>query len=322
MATSPFDADGVWLKCALHTHSTVSDGDLPPEALLEEYASAGFDVVAITDHWRLTTAPSTPSLLVLPAAELTCDVERPGMTCDVLVYGLREIPEDPGGDRRNWMTNEEEHWEQRTFPDLTSAGRFAEGQDAVAFLAHPYWTGMDAGPLVEADHIHGLEVYNASGELECGRGDSSMVWDAALGAGKALSGIATDDTHVARLDVGRAWTWVNAEEQSVEGVVDALRSGRLYASSGPTLESVRREGSTVEVVCSPCRALILQMEREMGCSVVAGGRGRRDGKVLGTSELGLITHAVVEWPWAEPDPRYVRLRAVDAEGYSAWTGTL
>jgi predicted metal-dependent phosphoesterase TrpH len=322
MAANPFEVDGVWLKCALHTHSTVSDGDLAPEALLAEYATAGFDVVAITDHWRLTAVHSSSSLLAVPAAELTCDIERPGMTCDVLVYGLREIPEDPGGDRRNWMTNDEEHWEQRTFPDLTSAGRFAEEQGAVAYLAHPYWTGMDARPLIEAEHIRGVEVYNASGEVECGRGDSSMVWDAALGAGKALFGIATDDTHVAGLDIGRAWTWVHAEDQSVEAVVDALRSGRLYSSSGPTLESVIRQGSSVEVVCSPCRALVLQMEREMGCSVVAGDRGPRNGKVLATSELGLITRAVVEWPWKEPEPRYVRLRAIDAEGYSAWTGVL
>jgi hypothetical protein len=320
MPDDPFAMDGTWLKCALHTHSTVSDGDLAPEALFAAYDAAGFDVLAITDHWRLTTLASTPSLLALPAAELTYDIERPGMTSDVLVYGIHEIPDDPGGDRRNWMIDEEEHWEQRTFPDLTSAGRFAEAQGAVAYVAHPYWTGMDARPLVDAEHVSGLEVFNASGELECGRGDSSVIWDAALEAGRILHGIATDDTHVARFDIGRAWTMVRAEDRTWEAVVDALRTGRLYCSSGPVLRSVHREGRNVEVACSPCRMLVLQMEREKGCSVVAGDRGRRDGRVIEAGPDGLITHAVLESPWEEP--RYMRLKAVDASGYSAWTNPL
>lgn len=321
MGSDPFDFDGVWLKCALHAHSTESDGDLPPEALASAYDDAGFDVLAITDHWRLTRWPSTATLLELPAAELTYDIEHPGMTSDVLVYGLSSIPDDPGGDRRNWMVTEEEHWEQRTFPDLTTAARFAEEQRAVAYVAHPYWTGMDATPLLDADHVSGLEVFNASGELECGRGDSSMVWDAALGAGRPLFGIATDDTHVARLDIGRAWTCVKATERSPDAVVDALRAGRFYASSGPVLRHVHREGPRVEVQCSPCRALVLQMERERGCSVVAGDRGRRDGRILATGGDGLlITHAVLESTWEEP--QYVRLKAVDAAGWAAWTNPL
>jgi predicted metal-dependent phosphoesterase TrpH len=317
---SPFEIDGVWLKCALHTHSTESDGDLPPRALAAAYDDAGFDVLAITDHWRLTEIPSTGSLLTIPAAELTYDLGPPGRAADVLVYGLGGIPDDPGGDRRNWLVNEEEHWEQRTFPDLTSAGRFAEEAGGVAYVAHPYWTGMDAASLIGASHVRGVEVFNASGELECGRGDSSMVWDAALEAGVPLFGIATDDTHVAALDIGRGWTWVKAAERSGGAVVEALRAGHLYASAGPLLHSVQRDGRAVEVRCSPCRALVLQMESEKGCSVVAGDRGRRDGRVLATDEEGRITHAVLESPWAEP--QYVRLKAVDAQGAAAWTSPL
>lgn len=320
MRADPFDGDGVWLRCALHAHSTESDGDLAPRALMAAYEAAGFDVLAVTDHWRLTSVPSTPALLSLPAAELTADVEKPGMTADVLVYGIEAVPDDPGGDRRNWMVNEEEHWEQRTFASISCAAAYAREQGAVAFVAHPYWTGLDAAPILDAEGVAGLEVYNASGETECGRGDSSMVWDAALERGRTLFGIATDDTHVARLDVGRAWTHVRAADRSPDAVVAALREGRFYASAGPTLHHVHRDGAAIEVRCSPCRAVVLQMEREHGCSVVAGPRGRRDGRILETDGEGLITRAVVESPWAAP--RFVRVRAVDAEGQSAWTNAL
>lgn len=317
---NPFLLAGKWLKCALHTHSTESDGDLAPTALASAYAGAGFDVLAITDHWRLTKVSPGRSLLMLPAAELTCDHGKPGVTSDVLVYGIADIPDDPGGDRRNWMINEEEHWEQRTFPDLSAVGRYANEQGGVAYLAHPYWTGMDATSLIGSEHVSGLEVYNASSELECGRGDSSMIWDAALDAGRRLHGIATDDSHMPLFDIGHAWTWVRAEDATADAVVHALRAGLSYCSAGPELREVSRDGAAVEVACSPCRAVVLQMEREMGCSVVAGSRGRRSGRILETSETGLITRARIESPW--PEPAYIRVRAIDADGYSAWTNLI
>ncbi|MHB8506086.1 MAG: PHP domain-containing protein [Acidimicrobiales bacterium] len=319
MTANPFDLPGVWLKAALHTHTTESDGDLSPRALAMQYGGAGFDVLAITDHWRLTHVPSTPSLLLVPGAELTFDLPD-GMTPDLLVYGISEIPEDPGGDRSHWMFNEEEHWEQRTFPDLTTAAAWVGAQGGACYVAHPYWTGMGPAPLLGAEGVHGLEVYNASAETECGRGDSSMVWDAALEAGRALSAIATDDTHYPLFDIGHAWTMVRAADPSPEAVVHALREGHSYCSAGPLLHAVHRDGGRVEVACSPCRALIVVMPKEYGCAVTAGRRGRRWGRILATSESGLITRAVIECPW--PEAAYLRLKAVDAEGYAAWTNPL
>ncbi len=54
---TPFDEPGEWLRCALHAHTTNSDGDLPPERLVRHYDRAGYDVLAITDHWVRTDEP-------------------------------------------------------------------------------------------------------------------------------------------------------------------------------------------------------------------------------------------------------------------------
>ncbi len=43
----PFDAPGNWLRCALHAHTTNSDGELAPEFLVRHYEWAGYDVLAI-----------------------------------------------------------------------------------------------------------------------------------------------------------------------------------------------------------------------------------------------------------------------------------
>src|SRR3954451_15564696 len=67
---NPFDTDGLGLRCALHAHTTESDGELPPAMLAEHYRRAGYDVLAITDHWRRTAATSLDGLLVIASSEI------------------------------------------------------------------------------------------------------------------------------------------------------------------------------------------------------------------------------------------------------------
>ena len=81
MPSSAFESPGSWLRCALHAHTTNSDGALPPDKLVSHDEWAGFDVLAITDHWVRTVEPSTDRLLVTP-------------------YGRLELRDDDG--RRAW----------------------------------------------------------------------------------------------------------------------------------------------------------------------------------------------------------------------------
>src|SRR5436190_16780630 len=88
---NPFDTNGLWLRCALHAHTTASDGDLPPHKLVEHYERAGYDVLAITDHWKRTSSPSTEQLLVVASSAINCVLPE---ECDghVLAYGIDEDP--------------------------------------------------------------------------------------------------------------------------------------------------------------------------------------------------------------------------------------
>ena len=318
MSANPFEADGVWLRCALHAHTTESDGDLPPLELAAAYDAAGYDVLAITDHWRLTRVPSTRGLLAVPAAELSCDLGGEGEVADVLVYGLDEVPDDPGGDRHNWLVNEVEHWEQRTFAEPARRPRSRTTRAALPSSPIPYWTGIDPAALDGAGRLDGLEVYNAGCEHESGRGDSSAFWDALLERGLSPAALAADDAHVASTDIGHAATWVRAVDRSPAAVVEALRRGSSYATSGPLLHDVQLDGARIEVACSPCRLVVVQMERELGCAVTARDGEQPYGRVLDRDDDGLIVRAELR----PPDGRYRRVRAVDAAGRSAWTNVL
>lgn len=319
-ADNPFEGRGEWLKCALHTHSTLSDGTLSPVHLVKAYDEAGFDVVSITDHWRIAQVPSTDTLLTIPGAELGFDLtrpNRPNQSGEFLVWGIDHLPDDPGGDRDNWMFNAEENWEVRTFPSLTHGAQWAASMGAVVYAAHPYWNHLSIDELKSAEGFAGIEVFNGSSDAEDGRGDSSPWWDALLALGRPVFGIGTDDQHYPLYELGLAWTMVRAEERTQESVLTALLNGQSYFSHGPTIRHVQPVVGGVEVECSPARSVRLQMEYENGVSVSAGRSGRQMGRILETDGEGLITRVFLEQ--GRDDPLYRRVVVVDREGRRAWS---
>ena len=92
---TPFEGDGVWLRCALHAHTTNSDGEMAPEMLVRHYEWAGFDVLALTDHWVRTVERSTRKLLVIPSVELNAQAPGPDDDAHVLALGVEADPVIP-----------------------------------------------------------------------------------------------------------------------------------------------------------------------------------------------------------------------------------
>jgi hypothetical protein len=314
-----FEGDGVWLKTALHTHTSDSDGELEPRAVAAHYEWAGFDVLAITDHWTLTSVPSTEHLTVITGAELAADPLGKGRYTEILAIGIDSLPEDPGGDRAYWERIDD--YDFKTFPDLSTAAAFITGQGGVSFVAHPYWSGLPPEVILDAEGLTGLELFNASAERENGRGDSSYIWDLTLESGRSLSAIATDDSHYPLFDIGDAWTMVRAEDRTRDAVLDALRAGRAYSSNGPVLHDVRRDGGRIEVRCSPCRSVCLHTRYQEGWTVRADHRGRQEGaRILERDDAGLVIRARFR-PDVEDLP-FVRVVATDIEGRAAWTNPI
>ena len=316
---NPFDADGVWLKGAFHTHSARSDGELDPGAHVRHHEWMGFDVVAITDHWTLTREPSTEHILVITGAELAADPNGGAFAdSEILAIGIEEIPEDPGGDRASWGPLDAYHY--KTFPDLSAAASCIADQGGVSFVAHPYWSGMPLETLLAAEGAHGVEVFNASSAREDGRGDSSYVWDQCLERGQRLWAFATDDCHYPGFDIGDAWTMVHAAERSEEAVLEALRRGHTYASAGPQFRDLTVDGGVFEVRCSPSSAVVLGSRYEQGMAVRADGRNRMENaRVLERDDAGLIMRARFE---PAPDLPYHRFVLEDERGRKAWSNPI
>ncbi len=301
---SPFEDGGVWLRCALHAHTTNSDGELPPDKLVRHYEWAGFDVLAITDHWIRTAEPSTDRLLVIPSTELNAQAGGPEHDAHVLALGLGVDPQLP----------------EDEFASLEETVSWVNDQGAVPYLAHTYWSGLRTDQFEACDGLVGIEVWNAGCELEVGRGDSSLHWDEALERGRLLYAIAADDSHHPGYDSALAWTWVRAGERSQEAVLTALREGAFYSSTGPVIHELEQAEDHVVVRCSPVASVTLLAGRRRGARANAGRLGYPHfARILDSNDDGLITAARLERP---PKAPYGRIELADPDGRRAWTNPL
>src|SRR4051794_6651710 len=304
MRPHPFDQKGNWLKCALHAHTTNSDGDLSPSDLVRHYEELGFDVLVITDHWIRTIEDSGNGLLLVPGAELDA-LRSDGRTyAHVLALGVDADPEPP-----------DEH-----FPGLQETVSWIRANGGVPFIAHTYWSGVRTDEFASCEGLAGLEVFNAGCELEVGRGQAGIHWDEALEAGAELLAIATDDSHHPGRDSGHAWVWARCSERTPAAVLLALEAGSFYSSSGPEIDELQVEGEDVIVRSTPARSVTLVTGRTKGARVNAGeGAYVYSGDVLETDGECLITRARLTRPRGTS---HGRIEVEDSSGRRAWTNPL
>jgi hypothetical protein len=325
MATNPFATDGEWLKAQFHAHSLNSDGELPADAVARQYHHHGFDVLTISDHWTMTKVDGPQGLLVIPGAELMVDPVGGPMCPEFLAIGIDEVPEEPNGDPARWYPYENSVI--KTFATFADGAAYVEGFEGASVLCHPSWSGLPQESVFAARMMHGVEVWNASSHRENDRGDSSYMWDLTLDAGVAFAPFGTDDSHYPAFDVGDAWTMVRAAERSRAAVVDALRTGHVYASNGPTIHDLRRDGDVVEAHVSPAHDVWLHGGYEDGLGLSVGPRGRLDdAAILERDGRGLITRARFS-PGAARDAadlqrRWWRLVVADEHGRRAWSNVV
>jgi hypothetical protein len=289
------------LRCALHCHTTSSDGEPTPAGLLEHYARAGWDAVAITDHHHVTRAEH-PELVTIPAVEITTRVSSPAGECDVLAFGVETAPDLPA---------------DGYFGDIEACAAWIVGEGGVGYLAHPYYSGLEPGDFLAAPALSGIEVFNAGSELFHGNGLSAVHWDDLLFRGARPLAIASDDSHYAGQDSRLAWTTCLVEERSAEGILAALRDGSFYGSSGPELLEIAVDGRFVEVRCSPATSITLRSGPWDGCRVNADAHSMHwRGRVLERAHDGTLLRARFEPPEFHD---VVRVEVEGAHGGTAWS---
>ncbi|GAB6187093.1 CehA/McbA family metallohydrolase [Thermopirellula anaerolimosa] len=290
---NPFVQEGRWFKAAFHVHTTTSDGDVDVPTRLSQYREAGYQVVAVTDHWK------------------TNDLSGFGREDFLPIVGMEMHPRTgTGGPAHHFVALNIPHPFEldRNLPAQEMIDRVIAAGGRVVY-AHPYWTAHNINEMLEVTGYVAVEVFNSGCEVENENGNSSVHWDQVLNAGRIVGGIGTDDLHNSRL-INLGWTMIKAPSLDVAAIMDAVERGAYYASAGPTIDDCRIEDGAVRIVTSPVRKVIFRYD------------GWGNGYVVRAGKDAPLTTAQWKFAGARRQYRWVRVEVVDEAGNHAWTNPM
>lgn len=299
-----FTAPGQFWRGNLHTHSTRSDGVLPPEEVCRRYRAEGYDFLALTDHFIgsygypiVDTVPfRAPGFTTILGAEVHSGAMANGELWHILAVGL---PADfAPSDSPDFHPKAGQESGAEIAARAVAAGAFVA-------IAHPQWSGLTLADARGITAAHAVEVYNHGCATGCDRADGFSIADLLLSEGRKLSLIATDDAHFSEPDHFGGWVMVKATENTPEALLAALKDGAFYSSQGPELRDVRVEGDHVVI------------ESTAVVSAMVQGRGTGARAVHGHS----MTATRVPLARLNGSP-WLRVTVIDAAGKRAWSNPI
>jgi hypothetical protein len=299
-----FQATGRFWRGNLHTHSTRSDGILPPEEVCRRYRAEGYDFLALTDHFIgaygypiVDTKPFRDAgFTTILGAELHSGAMANGELWHILAVGL---PADFAPSHSPGFLPVAG---QESGPELAAR---AVAAGAFVAIAHPQWSGLTLADARSISAAHAVEIYNHGCAMGCDRPDGAAIADLLLSEGRKLTVIATDDAHFSEPDHFGGWVMVKADRNDPDLLLAALKAGHFYSSQGPELRDVRVEGDHLIVECSAVS------------SIVAMGQGTGAKAVHGHS----MTRGAVPMSRLNNSP-WVRAAVIDAAGKRAWSNPI
>ena len=294
-----------WFKGNIHTHTTESDGDDTPENVVRWYRQHGYDFLVLSDHNHLTLFDYGAGKrrfkkpLMVPGEEVSLSIHGAQTPIHINAIGISHVVEPIDA--------------VETVPTIQANVDAIVSAGGIASLDHPnYLWSFDHEHIKQVTGASLLEVYNGHPVANIhgapGKASYEEIWDGVLSAGRAIFGVATDDSHNYKdfhpgmANPGRGWVVVRAEELVSEAIVEGLAAGNFYASTGVELADLESSPEGVS----------LRIEQQVDFIYTTSFIGR-GGETLAESS-GL--EASYE---PKGDESYVRAMVKNSSGGKAWT---
>lgn len=274
-------------------HTTVSDGRLDPISAREEYRKAGYDFIAVTDHWQMSeNVPSKDgSMLELSGVEYDT-----GDMVHTKVFHILGI----GMNRPAFETKDHNIPPQKIIDCIREAG-------GIAILAHPTWSIMNPDDISKCKGIAGAEIYNTVSNVDYFNGrrsDASHYFDIWADNGCLVRPFASDDCHMYKGEQTQNFIMVKAKELTLEAILSAIEKGDFYASQGPEFVAIRRSGDTIAVECRGAEKILFLS------NCVWDSQRVQEGK----NGFARYTFSGVD--------KYVRVELISEDGKMAWSAPI
>lgn len=294
---SAFEGEGRLLKGGLHCHTTRSDGKGTPEEVIKKHVENGYDFLALTDHrnYNFKNFTNLP-ITIVPGMEMDRGIEGEGW-----VHCFHTVclgPTEGNGyaqDEKLESGHVKDQFEfQQVLDDI-------HAHNNLTIYCHPEWSGTPAQEFMHLKGNFAMEIWNSGCAIENHQDTNAAYWDELLFAGQRIWGVATDDGH-AMYQHCKGWVRVRAEN-NVPAILQALKEGSFYASTGPEIYDFYVEDGVAKVKCSPAECVeFITWRMPTRC---VSGQG--------------LTEAESAF---DPKARYVRACVIDKDGRRAWTNPI
>ena len=276
-----------WFKIGLHVHTTLSDGRKTPEEVAKIYKNAGFDAIAMTDHWKYHKEDEICGLKIISGCEYNLGSnDTIGGVMHIVGVGMKEEPNL----KRETATRQE------VIDEIIRTG-------GKAVLAHPFWSLNTVADVNSLNGFSMLEIYNTVSDVEQSfRPYSGYIADLLANGGTYFPLTATDDAHYYDgRDDAKSFIVVNCDTLETEDILNAIEEKRFYASQGPELYVERRDNHIV-VNCSECEQICFVSNLSWAAGRVLRGNN--------------LTYAEYE---INDNDKWVRVEIKDKKGKAAWS---
>lgn len=250
----PLRSAAGWYRGDFHMHTAHSDGQCTSQSgnkvpcpvflTVEAATQRGLDFIAVTDHNTTShfealreLQPYFDRLLLIPGREITTFEGHANL------YGTTEFLDFRVG--------------SKAVPDMNTLLHRARQSDGLLSINHPnaptgeMCMGCGWGPrAVDMAFVGAVEAVN--GGAEEGPYSGIPFWEKQLQSGYRLTGIGGSDNHNAQIppdkpsSIGSPTTVVYASDLSVKGILQGIRSGRVFvdltASTDRLLDVTARAG--------------------------------------------------------------------------------
>ncbi len=324
------DSKKNFYKANLHCHSGDSDGALSKEQIKEEFKKRGYSIVAFTDHEHVldNSYLDDENFLTITSCEVAIKEipkESTLVNHTMHVTHLNFYALDQHNDITPCYSSVYDHFKN---PRIEDKIRFSEEYERVysadgindmvkkageaGFIVsynHPLWSNENALHYMNYDGFFAVEIYNHACFVHGAPAFSVNVFDDMLKAGKKVYCTMCDDCHLKApldspdCDAFGGWVMINAERLNYSEIMTALTRGVFYASSGPQIKSLIRDGNTVSIETSPA------------VQIAYTTNGRRS-KAVNTKNGETVSFAEFE---IKENDGYFRITVKDKEGNYAFT---
>ncbi len=265
MKTYLLPKDGQFYKANMHSHSTLSDGAFTPEELKKMYREKGYSVFAYSEHGTFHDLRhlDEADFITLPSYEIDfCkkdendNVAPPGggtITSSREVIHMNLYATDP--DRA--ATVDKTGLLELAWTDMLN-GAIARAKELgfLVSLNHPHWSLNPPETYLNLPDIDCLEIVNGAAYRSSGLDFVPHVHRDLADHGKRVMVLGGDDNHQKR-HLFWAWTMFKAPSLTHGNIINALKAGHCYASTGPEIKELYVEDGEVHIKTSPAYAIHL-----------------------------------------------------------------